>query len=131
MVFAKSAKFALSIGIAAFAIIQGAYAEEAAERCIPIKSIKRTKIVDDQTIAFYLNNGKIYNNRLPHRCPGLASANSFKYETAQSELCSVDLITALHQTAGQLTPGAGCGLGQFTPTDDPEKKADAEKKPGK
>lgn len=118
-------KFLACIGIVALvAATSEAIADEAAaERCIPIKSIEHTKIVDDQNIVFYAATGKIYNNHLPHRCQGLASADSFKYETSQPELCSVDLITVMQYTGGSLTTGASCGLGAFT-LSEAEKKAD-------
>jgi hypothetical protein len=86
-----------------------------AERCIPIKSIKQTKVVDDQNILFYVSGGKVYTNHLPHSCSGLASADTFKYKTSQSELCNVDVITVLNRTGGSLMPGATCGLGEFAP----------------
>lgn len=87
----------------------------ATERCLPIKSIKQTKVVDDQNILFYVSGGKVYTNHLPHSCSGLASADTFKYKTSQSELCNVDVITVLHRAGGSLMPGASCGLGEFAP----------------
>ena len=108
------------------------------ERCIQIKDIRRTEVVDDSNILFYLRNKQVYNNRLPHRCGGLAQADAFKYETSQSELCNVDIISVLNSSTGELLPGASCGLGLFEPVDpksiDPKSadaKADNAKKPVK
>ncbi len=83
------------------------------KRCIPIKDIRRTEVIDDQNILFHLRNKKTYNNHLPHRCGGLAYAKAFKYETAQSELCNVDIISVINTTTGTLMPGASCALGLF------------------
>lgn len=93
------------------------------DNCLPIHSIRRTKIVDDQNILFFTNDGKVYNNKLPHRCSGLASADTFSYKTSQNELCNVDVITVLHQTGGSYMNGPSCGLGNFAPTENPDKAA--------
>jgi hypothetical protein len=88
-----------------------------AERCITINAIRQTKVVDDQTIIFYTTNNRNYKNRLPHRCGGLAIADSFSYSTSQSQLCSVDIITVLNRMGSNLTPGPSCGLGMFEAID--------------
>jgi hypothetical protein len=86
------------------------------ERCIPLQSIKQTKIVDDQTVIFYVGS-KRYKNRLPHPCSGLAGADRFTYRTTESKLCNVDVITVLNQLGTDYMPGASCGLGMFEPID--------------
>lgn len=93
------------------------------ERCIPIKDIRRTEVVDDQNILFHVRNKKVYNNRLPHRCAGLAQQKAFQYETSQSELCNVDIIAVINSSTGALLPGASCALGVFEPVE--PKKTDA------
>lgn len=92
------------------------------ERCIQIKDIHRTEVVDDQNILFYLRNKKVYNNHLPQRCGGLAFDKTFKYETSQSQLCDVDLIYPLTYAGGNLMPGAACGLGVFVPVEPKDKQ---------
>jgi hypothetical protein len=89
--------------------------------CLPTNLISRTKVIDDQTILFKTRGKQWYENRLPHKCPGLKSAGKFLYKTSIAQLCKVDTITVL-QDAGGLAKGATCGLGMFTPTDDPAKK---------
>lgn len=86
------------------------------ERCIPINQIQRTEVVDDQNVLFYMRDKQVYNNHLPQRCTGLAMAKAFKYATAQSQLCNVDIISPLGHTTGEVVPGASCGLGMFVPT---------------
>lgn len=92
-------------------------ATEQAERCITIRAIRQTKVVDDRTIIFYTTNNRNYKNRLPHSCSGLAMADSFSYSTSQSQLCSVDIITVLNRMGSDLAPGPSCGLGMFEPID--------------
>lgn len=126
MAFSILVKLASVIGLSLAAA--GSYGAENVNqttdsvRCIPIKDIRRTEVVDDQNILFHVKNKKVYNNRLPHRCNGLAQANAFQYETSQSELCNVDIISVLSSTTGTLVPGASCALGLFELTD-PKKAA--------
>jgi len=84
------------------------------ESCIPIRSIRESRVRNDQVIDFVLNNGKIYRNTLPQSCPQLGFEQRFTYTTSLSRLCSVDIITVLYTTPN-LSRGASCGLGQFQP----------------
>lgn len=90
-------------------------------RCIPIANIRNTEVIDDQTIAFYMRNGDVYNNHLPHRCSGLDIDKAFSYQTSQSQLCNVDIISVLNHSGGGLNAGASCGIGMFTPGEKKEK----------
>lgn len=90
-------------------------ASENGQRCIRISEIKRTEVVDDQNILFHLYNKRTFNNRLPHSCSGLGQTKAFQYKTSQTELCNVDSISVLHNTAGSLLPGVPCPLGMFEP----------------
>lgn len=90
--------------------------------CLQIVQIKNTRIVDDQNIVFETRGREFYNNHLPRKCPGLKSADKFRYKTSQSVLCNVDIITVLLDAGSSLMDGASCGLGIFTPIPDPNKK---------
>ncbi|WP_417621073.1 hypothetical protein [Parasphingorhabdus sp.] len=81
--------------------------------CIMRSSIRSTKVIDDQTIDFKMNNGDIYRNNLPSRCSGLGFEEAFSYKTSTNQLCSVDIIHVLDQTSGRIEPGMACGLGKF------------------
>lgn len=81
--------------------------------CIPIIGIDHTRVRDDHTIDFYMRGRQVYRNVLPQACPELGFEERFSYETSLSELCSVDIITVLHDSAPYR--GASCGLGQFQP----------------
>jgi hypothetical protein len=91
--------------------------------CLQIVQIRQTRIIDDQNIVFETSGKKFYNNRLTHKCSGLKSADKFRYKTSQSVLCNVDTITVLQGSGSSMMDGATCGLGSFTPTEDPSKKA--------
>lgn len=81
--------------------------------CVQSSQIRETRVRNDTTIDFVMNNRKVYRNTLPNSCPGLGFNETILYKTQTNQLCSVDIITVL-QTPG-LTRGASCGLGQFQP----------------
>jgi len=83
--------------------------------CIRLQSIDRTDVIDDYNILFYMRGPDIYHVRLPYRCPGLRIADSFMYSTSLNVLCDLDIIRPLRNFGGGLRPGAGCGMGRFTP----------------
>jgi len=81
--------------------------------CVPIRSIRETRVRDDSTIDFYMAGRRVYRNRLPLPCPGLGFEEGFSYSTSLSQLCSVDIITVLYSSPAQR--GTSCGLGKFQP----------------
>ena len=95
----------------------GATKTGAAEDCIPLTSIRSTRVRGDQVIDFEVNGRKTYRNVLPNSCPQLGFEERFAYKTSLAQLCSVDVITVL-QSPG-LSRGATCGLGRFQPIDRP------------
>ncbi|MCS6987472.1 MAG: DUF6491 family protein [Sphingomonadaceae bacterium] len=82
--------------------------------CLPVAQIRETRVLDDQTIDFFLRDGRVFRSELPQRCPQLGFERSFGYNTSIPQLCRVDLITVIQTTGGPQT-GATCGLGPFTP----------------
>jgi hypothetical protein len=83
--------------------------------CVQIRQIQSTEVRDDSTIDFKMLGGKIYRNTLPNSCPSLGFEEKFMYKTSLSQLCSVDIITVLHNMGGGIDRGASCGLGKFQP----------------
>ena len=81
--------------------------------CIMRSSIRSTDVIDDQTIDFRMRNGDIYRNHLPSKCSGLGFEEAFSYRTSTNQLCNVDIIRVLDQTAGRLDTRGACGLGKF------------------
>lgn len=81
------------------------------ERCVNLRRIRSTKVVDDQHIIFKMSGKKAYLNTLTHKCPRLGFEKSFSYKTSISQLCNVDIITVLDTSMGM--SGPSCGLGKF------------------
>jgi len=82
------------------------------EACIPLSSIKSTKVLDDSTILFYSNGGGAYLNELPDRCGPLDRNKSITYSTSLSKLCNTDIINVMDFSSSVPKLGT-CGLGQF------------------
>ena len=74
----------------------------------PTGSIDRTKVVDPQTVLFYMRDGKIWKNRLHAPCRGL-EFHGFSFVTHYDELCSNAVSIQVIDT------GQVCQLGYFTP----------------
>ncbi len=87
----------------------------APKHCVSLARIDHTEVLDNQNILFFMKGGRIYLNRLPHKCPGLARREAFMYRTSLGQLCNVDIITVLDDIGFGFSPGASCGLGQFYP----------------
>lgn len=92
--------------------------------CLDLVRIRNTRVLDDQTILFYMRGNEVYKNTLPNKCPGLGFEKTFTYSTSLSRLCNTDIITVLYTTPVQR--GASCGLGMFQRIDPASlKKEDA------
>jgi hypothetical protein len=83
------------------------------KNCVTISQIRSTKVIDNRNIDFRMAGGKTYRNTLSQSCPGLKFEERFSYKTSLNQLCSVDIVRVLHSQGGQLSEGAGCGLGKF------------------
>ena len=86
-----------------------------AKSCIPIISIRETRVHGDRVIDFHTTGKMVYRNTLPQDCPQLGFEERFTYSTSLSQLCSTDIITVLY--ASPPMRGASCGLGQFQPVE--------------
>ena len=83
------------------------------KNCVTISQIRSTKVIDNRNIDFRMAGGKTYRNTLSQSCPGLKFEERFSYKTSLNQLCSVDIVRVLQSQGGQLSEGAGCGLGKF------------------
>ena len=77
--------------------------------CLNLSSVRSTRVVDDQTVLFYLKGKRIYRNRLDGGCPSLATTGSFTYRPTANRLCHTDTITVLDRNVH----GATCSLSIF------------------
>ena len=111
-----------AVGILVLATASPARAQDTDDdgwvRCVNTSMIRNTVVVDDQTILFYMRGGKIYENSLPRRCPGLRRERRFSYRTSVGRLCEIDSITVLQSGGVGLDRGASCGLGPFVEIDE-------------
>lgn len=82
---------------------------ERPQACLVLARIFSAEVLDNQTILFRMLDGRIWRNRLPHPCAGLALQQGFAYVTSLNQLCSLDLIRVL----GPIP--TVCGLGSFEP----------------
>ncbi|WP_020399455.1 hypothetical protein [Kordiimonas gwangyangensis] len=89
--------------------------------CVPLRFLRDSTIIDDQTIFFKGVGKTAYINRMPHRCPRLAAEERFMYSTSISMLCRMEIITVLDSFGRQW---GSCGLGEF---EEMEKLSKAEK----
>ncbi|WP_417451131.1 hypothetical protein [Kordiimonas sp.] len=89
--------------------------------CVPLRFLRDSTIIDDQTIFFKSIGKKAYMNRLPHKCSRLASEERFMYSTSISSLCRMEIITVLDSFGRRW---GSCGLGEF---EEMEKLSKAEK----
>ncbi len=106
-------KLALTLAIALTGSVAVAQEADDTTNCIFLPGLDSTEVVDASTILFYMNNGTIYRNVLPHRCPGLEFDETFLYRVPTNQLCSVDVITVLTPMGRGFMPGPSCGLGKF------------------
>lgn len=85
--------------------------------CIPLQSIRESRVRDDWTIDFRTDGNRWYRNTLPNRCNGLGFEQAFSYATSLTQLCNVDIITVISTAGGGPINRGSCGLGEFTPVE--------------
>jgi len=83
--------------------------------CVSTNRIKRTKVIDDQTVLFEMNGDAYLSNILDRKCPGLGREKRFMHRTTTGRLCDIDTITVLEQWGSSLSSGFTCALGEFYP----------------
>lgn len=94
---------------------EGEERDMSAVQCLRVVDIDGIDIVDQDTLVFRMRGGDVYQNDLPHRCPGLRRNDTLMYRTSVGRLCNVDVVTVLEDWGFGFSPGASCGLGMFHP----------------
>jgi hypothetical protein len=118
MVVARSSLAVLCSALLAAAAQSQDDAPAASVRCVDLRRIGRTEIVGDRTILFHMTDRTIYQNQLPHACPGLLRREPFMYRVTLTQLCDTDVVTVLERWGfGGFTPTESCLLGPFSPID--------------
>ena len=98
------------------------YDENTAE-CISLRHVRRTKVVDDRNVLFYMSGKTVYHNVLPRSCSGLAREDRFSYQTSIGRLCRLDQISVLYNDPFGMRAGNRCSLGAFQKIDRDDAKA--------
>jgi hypothetical protein len=114
----KPALLAGAIAVTALGSAPRSSGQQAAteQNCVYMGDVRRTAILDDNNILFYMRNGTIYQNHLRNTCFMLRSANRFTYgSSALRRLCVGDLIQVLPESSfgGAPFPMATCNLGTY------------------
>ena len=92
------------------------------ERCISVSAITSTRVVNDESVLFYMRGRKVYLNTLRARCPGLARQKRFSYTANTGRLCQIDRIRLLEDSGFGIREGRSCALGRFVPISREEAK---------
>ncbi len=87
---------------------------EAVRNCITTRSLKKTAVLDDQNILFYMVGKTVFHNILPKQCKGLARSGRFNYSSLAGALCKFDSIDVYGVEGIRIT--RTCRLGRFYPT---------------
>ncbi len=88
---------------------------ESARKCINTRIVKRTEVVDDLNILFFMRGKTVYLNILPRQCRGLSRDRRFSFRTSLGRLCNLDRIRILNESGFGLQEGKSCRLGYFHP----------------
>jgi len=83
------------------------------QRCVSSRTIRKTEVIDDQNILFYIRGATIYLNHLPKPCTRLSRDGRFMYRTTVARLCRADMINVLTEMGGSVGIGRACKLGSF------------------
>ncbi len=91
--------------------------------CIQLRMVRRTEVVDDRNILFYMPGSRVYHNILPRQCGGLKRQDRFSYVTHSGSLCNTDTIRVLYDDGLGLREGNHCQLGLFHETTEEDARA--------
>lgn len=78
--------------------------------CVSLRSLRESRVIDDQTIFFRGAGSTAYLNKLPRTCSRLAIEERFAYRTSVGQLCHLDVITVVDNYGRSWNR---CGLGKF------------------
>jgi hypothetical protein len=79
--------------------------------CLNASLIAGTGVIDENTIVFRMNDGKVWKNTLHTSCPNLKFARGFSQVIRSGEIC------ANQQFITVLGTGNTCQLGDFSPVE--------------
>jgi hypothetical protein len=76
--------------------------------CLNGTDIEYTQTPNDQTIVFYMRDGRIWRNTLRTPCPNLKFEHAFSETVRSGQICANQQLIRVQQT------GNFCALGNFT-----------------
>lgn len=80
--------------------------------CVNTRRIRRTYIVDDRNLLFYLGSRTVLLNTTEQQCPGLKRDGQFSWTTNSGVLCKGDGIAGIYGM-GRTRAVPRCQLGVF------------------
>ena len=83
------------------------------DRCISVRSVRSTDIINDNMIVFRMVGRKRYLNKFARRCYGLSREGRFTYESHMQRLCSGDHIKVFMDPGASIQAGSACRLSEF------------------
>ena len=83
------------------------------QRCINSRSIRRTEVINDDYVLFWVQGRRMYLNALQSSCTGLTQERRFSFETTTRSLCAHDKIRVLRESGLGVYEGRSCTLGRF------------------
>ena len=87
-----------------------------AQACLDHPTIRRTRIISDRYIAFFMRGGKTYLNQLPQQCPSLRRTSLVNYAIENRSVCAGSLFQVMWEAStGNFVPSFVCRLGPFVP----------------
>ena len=90
-------------------------AEPETLRCLNARTIRRTHVINDDYVVFWIQGRRLFLNALPKSCKGLSRDRRFSFETSTRSLCVRDKIRVLEESASGFYEGRFCTLGLFYP----------------
>ncbi|MBC7985891.1 MAG: hypothetical protein H7X93_04370 [Sphingomonadaceae bacterium] len=85
-----------------------------AQRCIRLREIDGTTIVDDTTILYRDGSRTVYRTDIPGGCPGMRDGRAIvTRQPSQSQLCAGEQIRVVEPQTG--VEYGVCAIGEFVP----------------
>ncbi|MCC2976507.1 hypothetical protein LK533_07445 [Sphingomonas sp. PL-96] len=81
-------------------------------KCINLRDIRSTEIIDRTAVVYRMYNGTVYVNR-PSGASTLDNDDILVTKTFTSQLCSIDIVQLVSRTSR--FPSGSLGLSEFTP----------------
>jgi len=85
------------------------------ERCLSTHAYRSVDILDDQHMLFRGSGGKLWLNRLRHRCLGLRPNDILRFELRSNRVCELDTFQSYDSFGLASRFSGNCTLGAFQP----------------